>query len=923
MNLLANKNNIKPDYTYNLFPKFSTASILNVFWSLLFILLANNLTFAQQNFNELDTTKQEQILNQNKTTNTNQLAQNSTLTVQDSTSNSMGLNAKVDYVAKDSIRFDLRNKKVYLYNEAVIDYQTIKLEAADVKIHFTENILLAEGVFDSLGKLVGKPVFTEDEQVYKSKYMKYNYSTKKAIIREVFTESGEGFMHGKTIKKLANENINVKNGSFTTCNDEEHPHFEFRYKKSKIIPNNKIVTGPAYLVIEGVPTPLFIPFGLFPNKPGQRSGVVIPTYGESSTRGFYLEEGGYYFAISDYLDLKLTGDIYTYGSWAIKTLTNYIKKYKYNGSLNITYAVNKERDDKTPRTDFAFRWKHAQDAKARPNSRFTANVNIVSSQYNVYNPTSTQDYLSSSFQSGISYQTKIAGKHSLTLNASHNQNTQTKIVSITLPELSFSVNRFYPFRKKDKVGNLKWYDNISVNYTMNAKNTISEVDSLLFKPGFVGKLKNGMNQKIPISLPIKLFKYFNLTTSINITDRVYLSSLKKTTEFTTDEEDNVVGNLITDTVSGINNILEYSLSSSLTTKIYGMLNFKKGPVRALRHVFTPSISFSYTPDFSSDKWGYYDYYYTDQAQTQKVKYSKFDKYIYGGASNRERGSINFSFSNNLEMKVPSRKDTITGLKKVVLIESLSISTNYNLTVDSLNWAPVSVSGRTTLFKKLTINYASTWSPYAIDQYGMKVNQFEWDFRKKLLRLESTRWSFGFNYKFSSKENKSKKDKGVGDAIKDVEPGLKKKGSDVFGKENSQEYTDVMNNPDDYVDWSIPWSVNLSYSLSKNTNLKYVRILEEDGKYDIEKTKTKTQTISINGDINITKKTKIGFRTGYDFESKEVSYTSLNIYRDLHCWEMRFNWIPIGPRKSWNFTIAIKSTLLQDLKLEKRKDFRDR
>lgn len=920
MNLLANKNNIKPHYTYNLFSKFSTASVLNVFWVLLFILLVNNLTFAQQKLQELNTNKREQIPNQDTKT-TNLITQDSTQIVQDSTSNSMGLNAKVDYTAIDSIRFDLINKKVFLYNEAVIDYQTIKLEAADVRIHFTENILLAEGVFDSLGKLVGKPIFTEDEQVYKSKYMKYNYSTKKAIIREVFTESGEGFMHGKIIKKLANENINVSGGSFTTCSNEEHPHFAFRYKKSKVIPGNKIVTGPAYLVIEDVPTPLFIPFGLFPNKPGQRSGVVIPTYGESSNRGFYLEEGGYYFAISDYLDLKLTGDIYTYGSWSIKTLTNYIKKYKYRGSLNLTYAINKEKDDITPRKDFAFRWQHAQDAKARPNSRFTANVNIVSSQYNVYNPTSTQDYLSSSFQSGISYQTKIAGKHSLTLNASHNQNTQTKIVNITLPELSFSVNRFYPFRKKDKVGNLKWYDNISVNYTMNAKNTISAADSLLFKPGFAGRMKNGMSQKIPLSLPIKLFKYFNLTTSLNITDRVYLNSLKKTMEFSTDEDDNLVSELKTDTVSGINNIFEYSLSTSLTTKIYGMLNFKKGPIRAFRHVFTPSISLSYTPDFSSDKWGYYDYFYTDEAQTQQERYSKYKGFIYGDATNRESGRVNFSFSNNLEMKVPSRRDTITGLKKVVLIESLSISTSYDLTADSLKWAPVSVSGRTTLFKQLTINYASTWSPYAIDQYGMKVNQSEWDFRKKLLRLESTRWTFGFNYKFSSKKSGGKKNK-VGNLPNDTEG---KQGKDdninAFGKENSQEYSDILNNPDDYVDWSIPWSVNLSYSLSKNTNLKYLRNLEDD--YDIEKTKNKTQTISINGDINITKKTKIGFRTGYDFESKEVSYTSLNIYRDLHCWEMRFNWIPIGPRKSWNFTIAIKSTLLQDLKLEKKKDFRDR
>lgn len=911
MNLLANKNNIKPHYTYNLFSKFSTASVLKVFGFILSILLTNAICLAQNDSRDADINIQEQIPIQN-------ISADSTLSVQDSTSNTMGLDAKVDYVAKDSIRFDLINKKVFLYNEAVINYQNIKLEAADVKIHFTENLLLAEGVKDSLGKLIGKPIFTDEGQVYKSKFMKYNYNTKQAYIKEVFTVDGEGYMHGKTIKKLSNNNINVSEGSFTTCSNEEHPHFEFRYKKSKVIPNNKVITGPAYLVIEGVPTPLFIPFGLFPSKTGQRSGVIIPTYGESANRGIYLENGGYYWALNDYLDLKLTGDVYTYGSWSVKALTNYIKKYKYRGSLNLTYAINKERDSQSARKDFAFRWQHSQDAKARPNGRFTANVNIVSSQYNVYNPTSTQDYLSSTFQSGISYQTKIAGKHSLTLNASHSQNTKTKVVNITLPEVNFSINRFYPFRKKDKVSDLRWYDNISVNYSLNAKNSISAPDSILFKPGFESRMKNGLNQNIPISLPIKLLKYFNLTTSLNIKDRVYFSSLKKRAKFSLDENDNFVPSIVTDTISGVNNIFEYSISSSLTTKIYGMLNFKKGPVRAIRHVFTPSVSFSYTPDFSTDSWGYFDYIYTDLAKTQKEKYSRFDGYIYGGPSSRESGRINFSFSNNLEMKVPSRKDTITGLKKVILIENLSISTSYDLTKDSLNWAPISVSGRTTLFKKLTINYSSRWNPYAVDEYGNKVNQFEWDFRKKLLRRESSSWNFGFNYRFSSSK------KGKNNDTNDENEGKgesKPDDSETFF--DTPEYLDVLNNPDDYVDWSIPWSINLSYSFARNVNLRYFRAAEGDFYETIDKTTSKTQTLSINGDINITKKTKIGFRTGYDFVHKKVSYTSLNIYRDLHCWEMRFNWIPIGPRKSWNFTIAIKSSLLQDLKLEKRKDFRDR
>ena len=911
MFLLANKNNIKPTYTNNLFFKFSTLSVLKLFGLILILNTIGLTSYAQRAINS----------NRQSVVNPKQLVipqSDTTKTIPDSTK-SMGLEAKVEYHAKDSMRFDLRNKKVYLFNEAVIDYQSINLQAADVKINFNENLLFAEGVLDSTNKLVGKPVFTEEGQIYKSKFMKYNYNTKKAFIKEVFTEDGEGYLHGKTIKKLGDESINVSHGSFTTCSNEEHPHFEFRYKKSKVIPGKKIITGPAYLVIEDVPTPLFIPFGLFPNKQGQRSGIIIPTYGESATRGFYLENGGYYWAINDYLDLKLTGDIYTYGSWSLKTLTQYVKKYKYRGSLNLTYAINKERDDEGSRRDFAFRWQHQQDAKARPNSRFTANVNIVSSQYNVYNPTSTNDYLSNTFQSGISYQTNIAGKHSLTLNASHSQNTQTKMVNITLPEVNFSINRFYPFRKKDKIGGLKWYDNISVNYSVNAKNTINLPDSLLFQPGFETQMRNGINQSIPISLPIKLFKFFNLTTSVRITDKVYLSSLKKTMRVDIDDD---TGSMIpvieTDTISGVNNIFEYSLSSSLTTKIYGMLNFKKGPVRAIRHVFTPSVSFSYTPDFSTDSWGYYDYY-TDvyNPTNEKVKYSKFDGYLYGAPSSRKSGVVNFSFSNNLEMKVPSKNDTITGLKKVILIEDLRISTSYDLTKDSLRWAPVSISGRTTLFKKLRISYSSRWSPYAVDQYGNEVHEYEWDFSRKLLRLESSSWNFSLDYRLSSNK-KSEDKKGSGKSRGEEED------NPPIANEFMQEYNDVINNPDDYVDWSIPWSLNLSYSYARTVNYKYFRSLEDWGVYDsTEVTKSRTQTISINGDVSITKKTKIGFRTGYDFESKDISYTSLNIRRDLHCWEMRFNWIPIGPRKSWNFTIAIKSTLLQDLKLEKKKDFRDR
>ncbi len=920
MSQLANKNNIKHSYTNNLFLKFSTLSVFTVFAIGVFILLMPFNLLAQETVTE--PSKNDSLSKPLVKIDSLQIKADSLNIKNDSTKSSNRLEAIVKYKALDSIRFNLQDKKVYLFKEGEIDYQNINLKADDIKINFNENLLFAEGVLDSAGKLIGKPIFTEKDQEYKSKFMKYNYKTRKAFIRQAFTQDGEQYMHGEDVKKLDDESINTSHGFFTTCSNEECPHFGFQFNKSKAIPGDKLITGPAHLVIEGVHTPLFIPFGLFPNKKGRRSGVILPTWGESANRGFYFEDGGYYWAFNENLDLKLTGDIYTYGSWAVKAMSNYVKRYKYRGSFNLTFAKNKEIDDEGSRRDFAIRWQHAQDSKARPNSRFTANVNIVSSKYNTYNPTTSQDYLSSTFQSGISYQTQIAGKHSLTVNASHSQNTQSRIISVTFPQISFGLNQFYPFRKKDKVGGLKWYEKISMKYNMNAQNTISVADSLLFKPGFEKKMRNGVKQTIPISLPLKLFKYFNLTTSMNITDRVYFSSIRKLIRPTITDDGKSVPEIVTDTVYQLENVFDYSLSAGVSTKLYGMVNFKKGPVRAIRHVITPSASLSYTPDFSTDQWGYYDKVYTNSAQTEFVKYSRFEQSIYGSPSNRKSAAISFSISNNLEMKVPSKKDTVNGLKKVVLIESLSISTSYDFTRDSLNWSPVSVSGRTTLFKKLKINYSSTWNPYAVDADGQEIDQYEWDFRKKLLRHESTRWNFSMNYSFTSPKKKDDKG-GKPDAGENISGIPNLDDPSLLGSEFGPEAMDIRNNPDDYVDWSIPWKLNVSYSLSKTNNISYER-LSEDGQYKITKDeKITAHTVNLSGDLSLTPKTKLTFRTGYDFKNKNVSFTSINIYRDLHCWEMRFNWIPIGARKSWNFTIAIKSTLLQDLKLEKKKDFRDR
>jgi lipopolysaccharide assembly outer membrane protein LptD (OstA) len=819
------------------------------------------------------------------------------------------LESEVKYKSSDSIRFDFKQKKAYLIHQAEINYEDINLKAGYIEIDFEKNEIYATGIPDSAGKESEIPVFIQGDQTFKSKEMRYNYKTKRGFINNVVTEDGGGFLLGQSVKKMEDDIVNISKGSYTTCSNSDHPHFEFRYNKSMVIPKKRIVTGPAYLTIEGVPTPLMIPFGWFPSKQGQRSGIIIPTYGESANRGFYFENGGYYLYINDYLDFKVTGDIYTKGSWAVKPSFRYKKRYKYSGSANFTYAINIEGVKETPSysrsRDFAIRWSHKQDPKARPKSTFSADVNIVSNTYNKYNPTTTQDYLSNTFRSSIAYQTNFGGKYFLTMNASHDQNTLSKIINVTLPELTFSVNRFNPFNSKKRVGPMKWYHNISTNYTMNAKNMVSMPDSMFFTNSTLENMKNGIKHTMPISSPVKLLKYFNWTNSINLNDRMYFESYRKywsnDTLFT--GNDTVVGYQVKDTINGFNNVFDFSFSSSLNTKIYGMIQFgSKFPVNAIRHVITPTASFSYSPDYSTDFWGYYDSYIDGNGK--EVEYSKYDGTLYGGPSAGRSGRLSFSVANNLEMKIRSRKDTITGTKKVVLIDNFTVAFSYDFAKDSLRWSPLSLSGRTRLFKNIDITYRSEFDPYILDSTGNRnLNQTEWSVNHRLMRLKQTNWAVSLNYRLNSNEFGKKKGQAI--AAPPVSP----------PSGSPEEIEEIMENPDDYIDWSIPWDLSISYSFNYSVVHRYPP-------NDYERKETIVQTLGLSGNVSITPKWKIGFMTGWDFEQNDLSYTSLSFYRDLHCWEMRFNWIPTGDRKSWNFTINAKASLLQDMKLNKKKDFRD-
>jgi len=801
----------------------------------------------------------------------------------------------INYQAEDSIRFDLRTKKVYLYKKDEVEYGPINLQGDYMEIDFNKSEIFARGVEDSIGKVQGNPIFKESEEEFASEEIRFNFDTKKGLISGVKTEESGGYLHGEKVKMMPDKTVYIKGGRFTTC-ELDHPHYAFRFRKSKVIPGDKIITGPAFFEVANVPTPIMVPFGLFPNQQGKQSGIIVPQFGQENKKGYYLGEGGYYWAVNDHLDLTFKGSIYSRGSWSIQGIANYKARYKYSGKMDLRFANNiigsEGSADYTESKDFAIIWNHRQDPKARPKSNFSASVNIRSNSYNEYEvQNSINDRVSNSYSSSINYSTRFGDNWNLNANLGHSQSTINKTIDLKLPQISLSGTRFFPFRKKDKVGNLSWYENISMQYSMQAVNQVSIADSLLFTPGWEQYFKNGMKHTIPISSSVKILKHLNWTNTINLTSRWYSQSY---TQHWVDEThigfDTIAAHVATDTTHGFVTANDYKVSSTFTTKIYGMFLFGNNfPVNAIRHVVTPSVSFSYRPDFSEEKYGYFDTYYNPE-KDEYVQYSIFQGSVYSSPASGKQGSLNFSLSNNFEMKVRDRNDTITGTKKVVLIDNLALSTSYNMARDSLRWSPLLVTARTKLFKNLDIKYASAWDPYVLDSTGTKnLDQFEWAVNGRLFRLKDMGWTFGLNLKLSNDMFDKKSNK---DAKKD------KKAK----KEKAKAGT-------------VPWSVNLRYSLSYKMNYNYIN-------YMLTKDDRVIQTLSASANVQLTPNWLIRIQSGYDFTLKKLTPTQVEIMRDLHCWEMRFFWIPFGNYQSWNFAINIKSPMFKDLKLEKKKSHLD-
>ncbi len=808
----------------------------------------------------------------------------------------------------DSLFYDVRNKRVYIYNQGDVKYENMGLQADYMQIDMATKEIYAYGKADSVdGKPKNThPVFNEGGSSYTMDTITYNFGSKKAFIQGVATQEGDGWLVGGQIKKMPDNSINIRHGKYTTCDQTENPHFYLAMTKAKVIPGKKIITGPAYLVMHDVPIYFAcLPEGFFPINLGPKSGLLMPSYGEDASRGFFIRGLGYYFIINKHIDLALTGGIYTLGSWEVNASSRYVKRYKYRGNLNFDFSSIKTGDKGEPdyikQNNFRFAWTHSQDPKANPGSTFSASVNLSSSGYSKYSATTLNDILATQTNSSISYSKSWAGTpFSLSMNLSVSQNSQTRQLAITLPNVVFNVARVYPFKRKDAMGKQRWYEKIGFTYSAKLTNSVTTAEKDLFTMQTLKNMRNGVEHSLPISTSINLFKYINISPSFNYSERWYFSRQNQQWN----PETNQVETL--DPEYGFYRIYNYNASVSANTTIYGMWQMKKktAKVQAVRHTITPQIGFSYAPDFSDQKYGYYQTVQTDSLGNYKI-YSPYSNQPYGVPGSGQQANLNFSLSQSLEMKVLSKRDT-SGVKKVKLIDELRISGSYNFLADSLGLSNLPISFRTTLYKNFGLNLSFTLDPYEVTPQGVRTNKLMLK-RGRLGRITSTGWSFG--YTFKSRENKSQP---AANDINSIPPEYFNPFSDPYGLMDPTLRRHYM--ASSYYDFSIPWNIGFNYVISYSVS--YVNNGTTGFKRNV------SQTIGFNGSVNLTPKTGITFTSGFDIQNRKLTTTSISITRDLHCWQMSFVWIPFGTHKSWSFNIGVKASSLADLKYDKSQSMYD-
>nr|WP_302985747.1 putative LPS assembly protein LptD [uncultured Alistipes sp.] len=810
------------------------------------------------------------------------------------------LDGAIEGKSTDSLVYDVRNKLVYVYNEGDVTYQNSNLKADFMRIDMTDKTVFAYGKPDSLdGKaIVTKPEFSDGSASYQMDTITYNFATEKAKIKGVATQQGDGWLVGGSVKKMPDNTINIQDGMYTTCDETDHPHFYLAMTKAKVQPGKKVITGPAYLVMEDVPIYfLGIPYGFFPINMGPKSGLLMPSYGEDGTRGFFLRDLGYYITLGDYADLAVRGGFYTLGSWEASAASRYIKRYKYSGSFNIQYSNIKTGEKGEPdylkQSNFRVQWTHSQDAKANPGSTFSASVNFATSGYNRYSANTLNDILSTQTNSSISYSKSWTGTpFSLSANMAISQNSSNQSISLTLPTVVFNVSRIYPFKRKEKTGKDRWYEKISMQYTGKMTNSVTTTESEIFTKKTLENMKNGIEHSIPVSASFNVFNYINLSPSFNYNEKWFFKKVEYEWNPMTNKVDTMANEY------GFYRLYNYSMSISASTTVYGMYDFTKKKrdrkIQAIRHVLTPSIGFSYTPDFGDFKYGYYKSLQRDSLGTTQT-YSPYAQNAYSVPSSGRAMSMNFSLSQNLEMKVLSKRDT-SGVKKIKLIDELRISGSYNFLADSMRLSTIPISFRTTLFGNFGINLSATLDPYRLTPDGKRINKLFFPGR-----IVSTGWSFG--YTFKSRDDRSQT--AIND-ITSIPPEYMNPFYDPYGTMDPVLRRQYM--AQTYYDFSLPWNFGFNYTVNYSITT---------GNYPPKGYKKNvTQTVGFNGSLNLTPKMGITFQGGYDIKANRLTTSSVSITRDLHCWQMSFSWIPFGTYRSWSFNIGVKAASLSDLKYDK-------
>lgn len=790
------------------------------------------------------------------------------------------LEHRIIYNARDSIRYESKGQKVYLFGEAYVEYESMNLKAEFIEIDNEKNTVLAYGTKDSLGNEIGYPLFKDGEQEISCRKMAYNLKTKKGKIYDVLTKEGDLLLLGSEVKKDSNDVVYMKDLKCIPC-EYKDARTVFRAQKAKIIPDDKIVTGPMYLEIGGVPTPLGLPFGFFPNTKKRHSGILIPFFNSSENLGFNLKDGGFYWGISEQTDMSIRGDIYTNGSWALRTLNNYNVNYKANGSLALGYSefIFGEKEipgSRSKQRDISINWRHQQDQKSNPTIRFSSDVNVRTSKYNKYNALNTGQYLTNTFQSNINF-SKSFKTSVLSINARHNQNTQTKLMEISFPELTFNVTRFYPFKKEGRIKQNPM-DKLGISYLFEARNTLRGRDTSIFKGNIADSLKYGFRHTLPISTNMTLFRYFTLTPSLNLSAVMYTKTTDKFLDYAT-------GKVLSSTNRDFKTGYDANFNTSLSTKVFMDYLFKGNRVKQIRHLLIPTINYTYRPDFGAAQFGFWKEVISDTTGKTKTKYSVFENTLFGGPTIGEQNSISVNLNNNLEAKIRKTTDTGFVYKKVVLMQNLSINGNYNFAADSFRMSNINITGRTLLWKFFNLVFNSAFDPYYYNKdLGRRQKDFTLNTDGKLMRFYTG--DIALNASFSSNALQASK----------------QKKPDLTNAAERGAATNTLQTQE-----QLPWNLNIYYNL----------------RFDNTKNSLNTtQTMNFSGDVAVTKYWKLGVTSGYDFTNKNLSYTSVNLYRDLKCWEARIDWVPFGFRKSYSLTINLKTSMLNDIKIPRQRQWYD-